>query len=188
MIPTRLPSLALCAVLAGLALARSPREPGSAQNPGKKQSFYTDLVDAGTHAAMQGVWNLELFEWNSQRFGGADLRGVALFAEGHAALETHLRGYDNVAEVMLFQSGIYRYRFDETGQLQLIALIGCENVSDPLTLSTLSPGTTSSYRVRLAGDVLILERPGARLQLRRAIQPNPPFYQPPDKSEGGKRE
>jgi len=185
MIATRLSSLALCAGLAGLALAQSPREPGPPQ--GKTQSFYSDRVDAATHEAMQGVWTLEQFEWDGERFGGRDLRGIALIDAGHLALEVHVRAYANDAEVLLFQSGIYRYQFNAAGEVELIALIGGDNVADLLELSAIPPGTTSRYRMRLAEDILILERPGTRLQLRRTIQPNPPFYLPPGKAEPGKK-
>ena len=141
-------------------------------------SFYSDTVSADTHRDMQGVWRLEKLEWNGDVWDARDLAGFALIGPGHVALEVHARILVNTAEEMLVQTGIYRYDFNDVGELVLHALIGTDNIQEPLETSPTPPGQQSRYRVTLAEDVLILARPQSRMQLRRAIQPSPPFSNP----------
>lgn len=193
MTPRPLPALSLAPVatlaatltgalaLAGLALAQSPAErpAGRTGQEGRiPSSFYSDRVTPETHRAMQGVWRIEKMEWRGQSWAGGDIAGFAVIDEGHLALELHAKIFLNSAQEMLLQTGIYRYDFDEVGQLVTYALIGSDTIQDPLEVTPTPPGEASRFRVRLGGDVLTLTRPESSLTMRRAVQPPPPFHDP----------
>lgn len=182
----RLTSIALCLTLAGLALAQSTRRgQGPVSQPGQEEarippSFYSQRVTPEIHEDMQGVWRIEKQEWNGKVWAGRDTAGFALIDEGHMAIELHLRVYFNTGinsgDEMLLQTGIYRYDFNDFGELETHALIGSNNVDDTPAVTATRPGQISRFRVRLAGDVLILERPGSSMTLRRTQPPPPPFF------------
>lgn len=183
-------TLASGLALAGLALtptpAQTPAQTLGGRTAGQRTgqegriptSFYSDRVTPETHRAMQGVWRIEKMEWFGQSWAGGDIAGFAVIDEGHMALEVHAKVFLNAAQEMLLQTGIYRYDFDEVGLMVTHALIGADTIQDPLEVTPTPPGESSSFRVRLGGDVLVLTRPESTLTMRRAVQPPPPFHDP----------
>ena len=171
---TRLSNAALALVLAGLSLAQEPRDPSQGYVP--PRSF--GPVDAKVHAGMQGIWKVEKAEWDEiGTFSGQDLEGRMLIDEGHLAYEVHASVYDDLdEEYLLFESGVSRYQFSPVGELETITMVGADNLTSLLELSTARPGEIIRFRVRLAGDVLLLDRADARFSLRRVPSPKPPFH------------
>jgi hypothetical protein len=183
---TLMATLAGGLALAGLALAQTPGQAPEARPIGRRTgqegrlpgSFYSDMVTPETHRSMQGVWRIEKMDWRGQSWAGGDIAGFAVIDQGHMALELHVKIFVNSAQEMLLQTGIYRYDFDEVGQMVTHALIGTDTIQDPLEVTPTPPGEGSRFRVRLGGDVLVLTRPESSLTMRRAVQPPPPFHDP----------
>lgn len=177
----RLSNVALALVLAGLSLAQEP-DPKPAYVP--PRTF--GQIDFKVHEGMQGIWKFEKLEWRDiGRFQGRDLEGFMLIDEGHLAFEIHAFTYDDAhVRLLLFQSGVSRYQFTPVGELEMISMIGCDNRVTLLGFDLARTGETTRYRVRLAGDVLFLDRSDAHISLRRVPSPLPPFHDRAPKPEG----
>jgi hypothetical protein len=169
----RLSNVALALVLTGLSLAQE-RDPQPAYVP--PRTF--GPIDFKVHQDMQGIWKFEKLEWRELgRFQGRELEGFMLIDEGHLAFEIHAFTYGDAHErLLLFQSGVSRYQFTPVGELETISMIGCDNKVTILGFDLAQVGETTRYKVRVAGDVLHLDRHNAHLTLRRVPSPDPPFH------------
>ena len=169
----RLSNVALALVLTGLSLAQE-RAPKPAYVP--PRTF--GQIDFKAYQDMQGIWRFEKLTWRELgTFQGRDLEGFMLIDEGHIAFEIHAFTYGDADErLLLFQSGVSRYQFTPVGELEMISMIGCDNLVTILGFDLAKTGVTTRYKVRLGGDVLHLDRQNAQLTLRRVPVPDPPFH------------
>jgi hypothetical protein len=169
----RLSNVALALVLAGLSLAQERDDKPVYVPP---RTF--GPIDFQVHEDMQGIWKFERLEWAELGlFQGRDLEGFMLIDEGHIAFEIHAFTLGDADErLLLFQSGVWRYQFTPVGELEMISMIGCDNRVTVLGFDLARTGESTRYKVRLAGDVLHLDRQSARFTLRRVPSPKPPFH------------
>lgn len=172
----RTTSIALLA-LAGLALAQVPRQKPPLDKEAARRAFYGGHIDAAAHQQMQGIWRIQRMEWEGTVWQGQQLEGIALIDAGHLSIEINADvSFDPDDGSIVHQSGIFRYRFNELGELETTTLIGLSNIEDTAYFVTAEPGEVRTFRVRLTNEILILERLGTRITMRRLPQPNPPFH------------
>jgi hypothetical protein len=170
-------TIAFALALAGLTLAQEPRGRAEDQSSRPAAPRGYGQIDASVHKAMQGIWKIEKIDWETEHFQGQDLAGFMLIDEGHLAFEVHARAYDDRnAEILAFQSGISRYQFSPVGELETISMVGSDNFGNFYDLEAVPPGEVRRSRVRLAGDVMLIDRPDSHISLRRVPSPKPPFH------------
>jgi hypothetical protein len=175
--------------LAGLTRVQEP-DSGAVDRtaaPSMPQRF--GPIDAAMHAGMQGIWKIEKIRWGPELYQGQDLTGFMLIDEGHLAFELHARAYDDFGgEVLIYQSEVARYHFNPVGEIVLTTLIGSDNLEPGEVVTSAPPGQTRNYRVRLAGDVLLLDAQERQVSLRRMPAPKPPFYERQEPAENAAAE
>jgi hypothetical protein len=123
---------------------------------------------------IQGLWKIERVRLKTLEFQGAALAGYMLAAPGYATLEFHVQNYPNDGgfdgiEIM-FQTGIYNYRFTPLGEIEMFGMIGTNNLNSN-EADFEPPGLKRKYEISLTADQMTLERPEARLVLSRVSRP-----------------
>ena len=174
----RFSSLVLCLGLAGLTLAhgQTAKDEQTSKQDAARRAFYGTRLDAETHELMQGVWSFTQLEWNGFTWKGQDIDGIAVIGPGHFSMEIHARIALNFSDGVLLQTGTYSYIINALGQIEATTMIGASNLDDPESLRNADRGRVHTFRVQLANDLLILERPGSKMTMRRLPQPKPPFH------------
>ena len=161
----RTSSLASVLALAGLALVQEPRTRPDDPRQELATPWGYGQIDAAAHKGMQGIWRLERIVQEYARYEGQNLNGFMLIDEGHLAYEFHASDFDDRGfEFSVSGSAIARYQFNQVGQLEMILMIGTEAVDVDWGFS--EGGEVRRFRVRYAGDVLLLDSPDIQIALR----------------------
>lgn len=116
---------------------------------------------------LQGAWQLVEFETDSMETYGRRDRGVALFGHGFMSIEMHIAyeptpEYPDVPGPVFFQSGTFRYRFDDVGNLLTKLIIGAGK-SDPIPEIIFErPGSVRSFEIQVTENRLEMRREPGR--------------------------
>lgn len=154
-------ALALLSMLLPLAYLAQEQE----ETPPKKKStepvtaFFQGEAQRLTEG-VEGAWMLMDYVDPSQQDMAEAVDGFATFHDGFLTLIVAIQTFDtrlfHVADVLLLQTGAYRYRFDEQANLQLSSVLGYTSFTEDASLERERPGETYEYIVTLDDGVLEL--------------------------------
>lgn len=120
---------------------------------------------------VQGAWQLVEFEAEELDDYGRHDRGILLFGPGFFSIEMHIvyEGFDDLPGVTHFQSGTFRYRFDDEGQLLGKLTIGSAYDRLLRTMLFERPGSVRTFGIEVTESTLELRREpgGFRYQFTR---------------------
>jgi len=132
-------SIALLLTLATFALSQDPQdEPPPEPDDGGISDLlapftaYREETQKEQEELIRGAWQLARVETPSERLGGRDIRGFAMFQDGYMSLvllgEQLVEGFLTVDQVQVqMQAGIYRYQVSEIQTLQTASIMGFAN-------------------------------------------------------------
>ncbi len=150
--------------LAPLAIAlafAAPQEP-KGQEPAKPRpgTFEgADVKAARVREAILGAWQLTRGEIPDLGVGGSGVAGYALFMDGYMSMEIHvLANQGSRSSEALFQTGTHRWKLEDNGTLDSYGLIGTHNITEDEEFDFEQPGQRRSYKVRIDGEQLVLEK------------------------------
>lgn len=127
------------------------------------------------HKDIVGFWELTTMTGDGLTYTGADLKGYLLFAVDHLAFEYHYAAPSDIrgVDIISFQSGIHRYRFDGMGRMETSSLIGAGggDAEDGIFLE--EPGLPRVFLIELTGDHLVLSHTFSRFEYKRV--PTTPY-------------
>ena len=134
----RTASIALLLTLSALA----SQDPADEQDPQPDDGGISDILApftayreeerAKNEQLISGAWRLARVETRSDRLGGRDIRGFAMFQDGYMSLvligEQVVEGFLTVDQVATqIQAGMYRYRVSDLETLQTASIMGFAN-------------------------------------------------------------
>jgi hypothetical protein len=124
---------------------------------------------------MLGAWMLERFEHPTELVPPENVRGCAMSTDGYLMIEMHARRPSRVPVgnqwVMLYQSGLYQYVFEDDKRITCSTILGHSNFSGDMEYEV--PGTPRQFDLEVGAYSMVLTRPdGARLLFKR-LPPNP---------------
>lgn len=172
--------LVLTGLLAPAFAPRTPRAPGQEQEqeqepPKKRGNAVTRFFEGETERLMtetEGSWML--FDYSDPReiLFAENASGFATFHDGFLtlmlAIDTVEQRLFLAGEMTLLQTGAFRYRFDESGTLQLANVISFTNQTEDGEVDREPANTVYEYFARLEENVLELRNSdGVSLSFRK---------------------
>jgi hypothetical protein len=135
--------------------------------PSKEQTKRNMVMDK----LLQGAWQLVEFEADDMDDYNRHDRGIALFGPGFFSIEMHI-AYEAVEDFpneIHFQSGTFRYRFDDEGQMLAKLSIGSAYDRLMRRMRFERPGSVRTFAIEVTESTLELRREpgGFRYQFTR---------------------
>ncbi|MCA8980542.1 MAG: hypothetical protein H6831_11840 [Planctomycetes bacterium] len=109
---------------------------------------------------LQGAWQLVSFEAEELEDYGRHDRAIALFGPGFFSIEMHIayEPIDDLPGTVMFQSGTFRYRFDDEGQLLAKLSIGAAFDRILRAMFFERPGQVRTFGIEVTENTLELRR------------------------------
>ena len=100
-------------------------------------------LNAELMEGMQGAWQLLMLEIDDLDAQGRQEVATLLVVESFMSIELHLAYFneENIQQDFLFQSGTYRIRWEDIGQMRTETVIGADYNSDDNALRFENPGS-----------------------------------------------
>jgi hypothetical protein len=161
------PLLLALGALILLPVQEPPQDPTPAEEAARQWRDGSRIQAERMTKEIVSAWQLVRCERPSEDLAHGDVAGYALFTEGYMSLEIHLQSQLIPAdgEGVFFQSGVHRWRFDESARLETVGLIGVDNFNDDEEFAFESPGERRQFRAWVSGDELVLERTDTQTKL-----------------------
>jgi len=135
--------------------------------PSKEQTKRNLAMDK----LLQGAWQLVEFESDDFDDYGRHDRGIVLFGPGFFSIEMHIayESVDGLPSEIHFQSGTFRYRFDDEGQMLAKLSIGSAYDRLRRRMHFERPGSVRTFAIEVTESTLEMRREpgGFRYQFTR---------------------
>jgi hypothetical protein len=153
----------LTLVLGAAPLSQDQQEKPKEKKKGNAVTRFFDDQSTELMKEVEGAWALFEYTNPNEREVGDQASGFATFHDGFLtlvlALDTAHQTILGPREFLVFDSALFRYRFDEQANLQLASVMGYTNQTGDSEMSREPTGRVVEYYARLDDGALELRDP-----------------------------